>query len=325
VDLSIVIVNWNTRDLLRDCLASLEAACFGLDYEVLVVDNDSADGSAEMVRAEFPSYQLIESGGNLGFSKGNNLALPRTSGDFVLLLNPDTVAEPGSLYSLVEFARTKPRLAAVTPLLTDAEGQPTITYGYFPRERDHWLGFLDPTRRLRFAGLQHRVVRVPEPEDYSEQVEYIAGACFLMPRPALEEIGLLDERFFMYFEETDWCLRAHRAGWEIWFHAGARVAHLEGRAAAKVNLFAIRQFQKSYRLFVAKNYGEQAVLGFRVAQWFEYSFKALMRSLAVGGDEEANKVLAATYRERARLQLRPQIDVQPPGTTEKSEPSDKEP
>ena len=312
MDLSIVIVNWNTRDLLRDCLASLEAACGRLVYEVLVVDNASGDGSAEMVQRDFPRYELLESGGNLGFSRGNNLALPRARGEHVLLLNPDTVAEPGSLAALVAFARSRPRLAAVSPLLTDAQGQPTITYGNFPRLRDHWLGFLDPSRRLRLAGLQHRVVRIPAKDEPAHPVEYIAGACFLMPRKALDEIGLLDERFFMYFEETDWCLRAHRAGWEVWFFDGARVAHLEGQAAAKVNLFAIRQFQKSYRLFVAKNYGEQAMLGFRIAQWFEYSWKALLRSLALRGDEKTNQALAAGFRERARLQLRPRIDVEIP-------------
>ena len=312
MDLSIVIVNWNTRDLLRQCLHSLPAACPHLQFEVLVVDNASADGSAEMVRAEFPDHTLIDGGGNLGFSKGNNLALPRTTGDFVLLLNPDTVASPGALSGLVGFARSKPRLAAVSPLLTDAQGAPTITYGYFPRVRDHWLGFLDPARRLRLGGLNHRVVHIPGPQDPSRPVEYIAGACFLMPRAALEEIGLLDERFFMYFEETDWCLRAHRAGWEVWYYADERVAHLEGQAAAKVNLFALRQFQKSYRLFVEKNYGPGAVRGFRVAQWFEYSLKTVLRSMAIRGDEATNQAMAATFRERARLQLRDEIVVKPP-------------
>jgi GT2 family glycosyltransferase len=127
----------------------------------------------------------------------------------------------------------------------------------------------------------------------------------------LEEIGWFDERFFMYFEETDWCLRAHSAGKEIWYCAEAEVTHLEGRAAARVSLFSIRQFQKSYRQFIAKNYGENQVWKFRLAQYAEYGLKALLRSLAFGG-RERNQVLAAIYRERARLQLMGDIKVDPP-------------
>ena len=126
-DLSVVIVNWNTAPLLRNCLDSLPAACDGLTREVLVVDNASRDGSAELVRTAYPGVTLLEAGANRGFAGGNNLALPRCRGAFVLLLNPDTVCPPGSLARLVAFARRQARLGAAGPLLTDAEGTPTIT------------------------------------------------------------------------------------------------------------------------------------------------------------------------------------------------------
>ncbi len=311
MDLSIIIVSWNTRDLLRDCLASLPAAVGGLEHEILVVDNASGDGSPDLVREQFPRCELIESGGNLGFSRGNNLALPRTRGNAVLLLNPDTVCPPGSLDTLYSFLQDRPRAAVAGPLLVDRDGRPTLTWGFFPRARDHWLGFLDPRRVWLRGPFSRRVVHVPGRDDPSAEVDYVTGACFMIRREALEQIGPLDERFFMYFEETDWCWRARQAGWQVWYCAGCEVAHLEGQAAAGTGWFSLRQFQQSYRLFVAKNYGADKVGRFRLAQFAEYSGKALLRSLALGNRDE-NQAIAAVFRERARLQLMKEIRVQPP-------------
>jgi len=309
MDLSIVIVSWNTRALLADCLGSLATACGDLTHEVLVVDNASADGSPDMVQADFPHVRLIPSGGNLGFSKGNNLAFPHTAGDFVLLLNPDTVCPAGSLAALVAFARTRDNLGVAGPMLTDAQGAPTISYGFFPRPRHHWLSFLDPGRILNKPPFQNRVVHVPAADEPSAEVEYIAGACFLIPRAALDRVGHLDERFFMYFEETDWCWRARQAGLTAWYCAEVKVAHLEGQAAARVSRFSLLQLQKSYRLFVAKNYGPHQVWKFRVAQFLEYGLKWLLRRLLPG---EKNRMLAANFRDRASVQLQASVDVEIP-------------
>ncbi len=313
VDLSIVIVSWNTRELLRDCLASLDGACASLDYEVFVVDNDSADGSAEMVQEAFPQFTLIKSGGNLGFSKGNNLAFGQCGGDFILMLNPDTLCPVESLTTLVAWAQGQKNLGAVSPMLTDAQGQPTITSGYFPAPHFHWLGFLDPLRKLPGPFFQRRIVNIPLASEPSGQVDYIAGACFLIPRPALEKIGLLDERFFMYFEETDWCWRAHQAGLEIWYCADAKVAHLEGRSAQKASTFTTLQFQKSYRLFIEKNYGTSQVWKYRLAQFFEFSLKGMMGTI-VPWNRLQNRSMAPTHFLRARLQLKPTIDPALPRT-----------
>ncbi|MFT5232585.1 MAG: N-acetylglucosaminyl-diphospho-decaprenol L-rhamnosyltransferase [Candidatus Krumholzibacteriia bacterium] len=313
MDLSIVIVNWNTCDLVRDCLASLPLACESLTWEVFVVDNDSQDDSLAMITKEFPAVNLISAGSNCGFSRGNNLALPATKGDYVLLLNPDTVCPHLSLARLVAFAATKQALGAVGPLLTTAEGTPTITYGYFPRPSFHWLGFIDPARKAPFASWQKRVIEIPKREDTSHQVEYVMGACFLMPRAALENVGNLDETFFMYFEETDWCRRAHDLGLENWYYADSEVVHLEGQASGTVSQFSLLQFQKSYRIYVAKHGSNAQMHAFRWAQFAEYGLKAFLRRLAPG-DRQKNKALAQTYWTRAKLQCRSQIDVTPPGS-----------
>jgi len=313
VDLSIVIVNWNTRDLLRDCLNSLEEACSPLSFEVLVVDNDSSDGSADMVRDSFPAFQLIQSGGNLGFTKGNNLAFDRCVGDFVLLLNPDTVCPADSLAKLVNWSKDRPDLGAVSPLLIDGEGQPTITGGFFPRPHFHWLGFIDPLRMLPGQLLQSRVSIIPTRGDASCTLDYVTGACFLIPRDVLQRIGKLDERFFMYFEETDWCYRARQAGLDVWYCNEAEVVHLEGKAAEKASTFTTRQFQKSYRLFVEKNYGAGQVWKFRVAQFLEFGFKGVLR-LMVPYNRGKNRSLADVYLQKARIQLETDVSVCAPQT-----------
>ncbi len=314
-DLSVVVVNWNTAGLLQGCLASLPAACAGLACETLVVDNASRDGSAALVRERFPDAALIEAGANLGFAGGNNLALPRCRGAFVLLLNPDTVCPPGSLARLVAFARGRQELGAAGPLLTDADGRPTISWGFFPAARHHWLGCLDPARRLggRFWG--ERVVHVPARGEPSRKVDYVAGACLLMPREALARVGALDERFFLYFEETDWCRRAKDAGLAVWYCAEAEIVHLEGRAAAAVSDFSLRQFQHSYRLFLRKHHGRGRELEVRLAQACEYGLKALLRALAAlrgGPDRQMNRALARQYGTRARLQFVGRLDPRPP-------------
>ncbi len=309
MDLSIIIVNWNTRDLLRGCLASLPAATEGLQTEVLVVDNASADDSAAMVLADFPEVRLMESGGNLGFSRGNNLALPHATGQAVLLLNPDTVCPPSSLTRLYRFLNSKENVGVVGPRLVDGDTRPTISGGYFPRARFHWLGLLDPKRFFLRGPLADRIVFVPERSEASHTVEYIMGACFMMPRAALESIGPLDEQFFMYFEETDWCWRAMQAGLDNWYCAETEIVHLEGQAAEQASLFSLKQFQKSYRLFIRKNYGPRQVLGFRLAQLAEYGGKSLLRRLTPG---PRNKVLANHFAAKARLQFTNKLQVDPP-------------
>ena len=309
MDLSIIIVNWNTRDMLRDCLASLPAATEGLATEILVVDNASSDGSAAMVSEEFPRVRLIESGSNLGFSRANNLVLGQTLGDGILLLNPDTVCPPASLVRLFRFMNGRENVGAVGPRLVDGDGRPTITGGYFPRVRYHWLGFLDPRRLWLRGSLSQRIVFIPERHEASRRVEYVMGACFLIPRSAFEKVGDLDNQFFMYFEETDWCYRAHQAGLDVWYCAETEITHLEGKAAEKASRFSIEQFQKSYRIFVTKHYGKRAVWSFRLAQFAEYGMKFLLRRLAPG---DRNRALANNFALRAALQFRNRIDPAPP-------------
>ncbi len=311
-DLSIVIVTWNTRELLRGCLRSLPAAVGDLGAEVIVVDNDSADGTAAMVREEFPGVRLVESGGNLGFARANDLALPLAAAPRLLLLNPDTVCPPGSLARLAACLDSAPRAAACGPALRDGRGRPTASFGDFPALRHHLRGLIDPAgrwlpRRWRDAGLG----RIPAPGAPPGPVDYLKGACLLLRREALAEVGPLDGRFFLYFEETDWCRRAAVAGWEIRLCPGCEVVHLEGGAAEQASRFSLAQFQRSYRLYLAKHRGRGWVPLFRAAQLLEYGLKGMLRLLAPG-DRARQRALARRHLLVAGLQLKGRLPA-PPG------------
>lgn len=316
-DLSIVVVSWNTRDDLRACLDAVPAACAPLVPQILVVDNASSDGSPAMVREAFPHVELIETGANLGFAAGNNRALPRCRGRVTVLLNPDTVAAPGSLARLVEFLDARPEAGACGPLLTDALGRPTLTWGTGPRLRYHLLSLIDPARRWLPGPLRQATSARLGPDGGPPfRVGYVVGACLAAPRAAWDRVGPLDERFFLYFEETDWCRRAAALGLSVWCVPEARVAHLEGRAAARVSRFSLAQFQTSLRLYLAKHEGAGRVFAFRAVLFLEYALKAAARRLAsLAGTREgrvADAALASDHWFTARLQLRSRIAPRPP-------------
>lgn len=240
MDLSIIIVNWNTKALLTDCLASIRAGFVQPDsqpedgvtapllYEVVVVDNASTDGSAALVKAHFPWVRLIENAENVGFARANNQAIRQSSGRYILLLNSDTAVHPGALETLVQFMEVSPHAGGCGPKLLNGDGSlqsschPMLTPG-----REFWrLMFLDRFWRWATYNQQRWDVSIPH------QVEVIKGACFLLRRAALDQVGLLDEQYFMYTEEMDLCYRLLQAGWHLWWVPQAVVTHY-GEASSK--------------------------------------------------------------------------------------------
>lgn len=231
MQLSIVIVNWNTGDLLRQCLhtiADTTKTWPPATVETFVVDNASQDDSVARARIEHPWAQIVENKKNVGFAGGNNQAFPLCSGRYVLLLNPDTKLMPGALEVLVAFMDTHLDAGACGPLLLNADGslqpscQPMLTPG-----REFWrLTFLD---RLwpRATYPQHRWDR-----ERPHRVEVIKGACLLLRHQALKQVGLFDERYFMYTEEIDLCYRLMQAGWKLYWVPKAQVIHY-GEASSK--------------------------------------------------------------------------------------------
>jgi N-acetylglucosaminyl-diphospho-decaprenol L-rhamnosyltransferase len=261
MDLSIVILNYNTCEHLLACIRALVAegstSLSGgpLQAEALVVDNASTDGSADMVAAEFPWVELIRSPRNGGFAFGNNQALTRARGATILLLNPDTLMPPGGIGRLLERLEAHPEAGIVGPKLLRPNGSMHLACRRsFPTPS---------TAFYRFSGLARLFPRSPRfgrynltfvHPDLAIEVDSVCGACMLVRREVLERVGLLDERFFMYGEDLDWCLRARDAGWTVRYEPAVVVQHQHGAASRKRALRTTIHFFRAMDLFYRKHY-----------------------------------------------------------------------
>jgi len=270
VDVSIAILSWNAKGYLRRCLASLfrpqdpdvlkawEKAgrplrsfpSEGVTWEVIVVDQQSLDGSPEMVEAEFPEARLVRQAPNLGFAGGNNVAYRHATGRYFLLLNSDTVVAPGWLTELIRYADAHPRAGLIGPKLLNPDGTlqyscrrfPTLAAGIFrhtPLERFEPKG--------RFTG--DYLMREWDHET-AREVDWLSGACLLARRDMIDQIGGLDDGYFMYFEDVDWSYRAHEAGWEVHYTPTPAVLHEVGRSSdRRPKRMIVMHHQSAYRFF----------------------------------------------------------------------------
>jgi GT2 family glycosyltransferase len=259
VKLSILIVSWNTRTLLEQCLASIYTPAPPFPFEVLIVDNASSDGSPAMIRERFPQAKLIENRDNPGFARANNQAIHRSAGEYVLLLNPDTIVRPGGLAELVRFLDERPEAGAAGPRLLNPDG--TLQVSAFPRPtlfREFWFLFhLD-----RFYPLARYPLSRWGGEEPKE-VEILMGACLLLRRKVLDQVGPLDEDFFIYSEEVDLCTRVRRGGWRLYWTPRAEVVHYGGQSTQQV---AAEMFLRLYQgkiLYFRKHQGPLAVLAYK--------------------------------------------------------------
>lgn len=271
--LSIVIVNWNTCQLLRDCLESLLADPDSGRWEILVVDNASADDSVAMVQRCFPQVQLLASPENLGFSRGNNLALEQARGEYLLLLNSDTRVECGALGALVAFVAGQPRIGAAGPMLLNADGSLQLSCGIVPSLRTEIVHKLLLHRLFPFfklAGWDHRSARA---------VGWVSGACLLIRRQALEEVGPLDPAIYMCCEDLEWCIRLAQKDWQIFYYPFSRVVHLEGQSIRKnLGQMLVISQQSLFYLF-QKHFGPGHLLFLRLLTLVEM----VLRSILWGG------------------------------------------
>ncbi|MEK7326118.1 MAG: glycosyltransferase family 2 protein, partial [Chloroflexota bacterium] len=201
-DVSIIIVNWNTRDMLADCLNSIALTAGKLRVETIVVDNNSTDGSQAMVQERFPEARLIQNRQNVGFAKANNQAMAVMQGRYALLLNSDALATPGSIQALIELADSQPRAGLVGAQLVNPDGSFQASHTPFP---SLWQEFLILTGLGRLLHGRWYPSRGPEEAKGPQKVDYVEGACMSVRREAFQQVGGLDEGYFMYAEEVDWC------------------------------------------------------------------------------------------------------------------------
>ncbi|ADE16357.1 glycosyl transferase family 2 [Nitrosococcus halophilus Nc 4] len=274
ISISIIIVNYNTRNLLQECLKSVIRNTKDLDCEIIVIDNQSADGSIDMIRSKFPNIYLIANTANQGFAKANNQALAVAKGEYIFFLNPDTIVLNGALAQLFAFCQSDSRIAVVGPRLYKnyaREHHPSIRT--FSQPILVILSCLPFSRWILYFYHYYIIQR-----EQIQDVDWLAGAAFMMPRRILDKIGYFDERYFVYSEEEDLCLRAHKAGYRVVYYPPAEVVHLKGKSSEQEPIQASRYFWESKLSFFYKYYPSWKVKSFRWALIKLIQFKKLYLS-----------------------------------------------
>jgi N-acetylglucosaminyl-diphospho-decaprenol L-rhamnosyltransferase len=252
-DVSIIVVNWNTRGLLADCLNSIKQTAGDLGIEIIVVDNASTDGSQEMVRQSFPQVRLIKNIENVGFARANNQAIEASQGRYVLLFNSDALAQPGALRAMVAYADGYPDIGIVGAQLLNGDGSFQASYTRFPTLWREFL-ILSGLGRLLFGPWYPS--HGPDQSRAVTDADYVEGACMLARREAVEQVGGLDEGYFMYAEEVDWCFGMRRAGWRVVYLPQARIIHLGGGSSSKGSARREAMLYRGRVRFFRKNYGD---------------------------------------------------------------------
>jgi len=310
-DLSIVIVNWKVKDLLRRAVGSVmeslsSAAAAPLSWQLIVVDNASSDGSVQMLQQEYPRVELIANESNVGFTAGNNQGISLSDGRYVLLLNPDTEVVADALREMVSYMDEHPRVGALGPQLLYPDGAVQSSRRRFPGLGAAFLEgtFLQPW--FPNSGVLRRYYVLDRADDETQEVDWLVGACLLLRRAALDEVGSLDERFFMYSEEMDWCYRAKARDWKVVYLPTARVIHHEGKSSEQVLPVRHVQFQRSKVLFFRKHRGGWRAEVLRLYLLATYLWQTFLESLKwlVGHKRPLRQQRVAAYWQVLRSGLK---------------------
>jgi GT2 family glycosyltransferase len=262
VDVSVVVVSWNTRELLRECLEAVLAST-GVAIEVLVVDNASSDGSSDMVRQTFPGARLLVNSENLGFAVANNQALRLARGRYALLLNSDAIVPPDGIAKLTAFMEDHPAAGLAGPMYVFPDGSFQASYADFPtlgEEMMAELGLMRWRRGSRYPS--HDLSQSRE----ARAVDWIGGTCLLARLAAVAQVGLLDEGFFFYTEEVDWCRRMALDGWQVWYDPGVVVVHHLGQSAQGSGAQRLGHLYRGRLRYFAKHAGRPSAACLKA--WF---------------------------------------------------------
>jgi GT2 family glycosyltransferase len=291
---SILIVNWNSKDLLRECLLSIRRTCADLQSQIVVVDGGSFDGCAEMLAREFAEVEFVQSKDNIGFGRANNLGLSRVTGEAVLVLNPDTEVQSGALQTLLNELRSRPDAGIVSPRLLNNDRTLQASVHALPK----------PVRQALDSELLRRLLSPyslwAPPSDFSPRntvaVEAVAGTCMLMWTKTFREVGGFTPAYFMYAEDMDLCFKILRAGYRIYHVPAAEVVHHGGASSsAQGSTFSAVMIREALGVYMVLNHGRHYALAYRLAT----ASSALVRILVlspglISGDERRRKERKAT-------------------------------
>jgi GT2 family glycosyltransferase len=293
MDISVVIVGWNARRYLELCLESLPETSPRRNIEILVVDNASSDGTAEMIEARFPHVKLIRSSENLGFSRGNNLAIRHCQGRYIALVNPDVIVFPGCLDALADFLDQNPKVGNVGPRVLNPDLTLQSSCRRFPTL---WNNFCSATglagafKNSRFFAGEHMFFFA---HDRTLPVEVLVGCFSMIRREAFDTVGLLDEDLFMYGDDVDWCRRCWNAGWKVVFFPGAKAIHDRGKITAPYPVrFAVAQ-QRSVIHYWRKHHSFWGVLGIRGIMLFHHALRYSFAVLRGSGRNRVGKQVSS--------------------------------
>jgi GT2 family glycosyltransferase len=287
----VIVVGYNRRDLLAACLKSVLADRHDLAIELICVDNASQDGTAAMVAEVLPEVNLIESPTNVGYGGGLNQGIVRARGRYLLVLNQDIVLRPGTLAELVRFAETHPEAGAIGARLEYEDGRFQHSAFKLPDWKQAFFGFFDG-----FVPLDSETNgRYPDSMLARPfAAEHLLGACMLLRREALDQVGLFDPAFFMYYEETDLCARLLRAGWRNYYVPSARVMHVSGASTSAVSEQMSVEFHRSQAIFYRRHRGPEGYAVLKLIVWagIAYRFARSARAVLRG------RISRALFRER---------------------------
>jgi len=252
MDISIIIVNWNTRQLLLNCLASIFSTVQHVSFEVIVADNGSTDGSVEAVSSAYPMVNIIANSSNLGFAGANNQAMRRMAGKYAILLNSDTLFKEHALDRMFHFMEHHPEAGICGPQLLNTDGSKQNSVGDFPHVLTEFISsalirILFPETYKKARKTKRLVFEAPS------AVDFIVGACMMVRKKAIDAVGMLDDDFFFLYEETDWCFRMRRAGWVVYHLPDVEIYHMGGQSMKEINLRARVESWRSRYLFFRKN------------------------------------------------------------------------
>lgn len=265
MDVSIIIVNYNTKQLLSNCLNSIKDKTKDIEYEIIVVDNNSHDGSQEMLKNDFPWVRLIESKENLGFGRANNLGMKNAQGKYFFLLNSDTILVNNAIKDFYDYSESHPGFGALGSILLDKNLKPCHSYGKFPTQLRTLKDAL--AKYLRF--LKDKNKFHPEMNSCPLEVEYITGADLWISRNVFERTSGFDPDYFMYFEESDWQKRMDDIGLKRYIIPGPKIIHLEGGSdSSKSHIWSpnrLKNFYKSQKIYHHKHFNKWTYPLFRIA------------------------------------------------------------
>ncbi len=264
MDVTIIIVNWNTRELLRNCLNSVIEQTSKIDYEIIVVDNNSKDGSAQMVKNDFKQVVLVENPDNRGFAAANNQAMKIAKGRYVLLFNSDTIVLDGAIEKTIEFADKNPQAGVTGCRVLNPDRSLQQTCFMYPSVMNMLLSStylykLFP--KSRFFGREQMTWW---DRNDTREVDVVTGCFMLVRKDAIEKVGMMDEDYFIYGEETDWCFRFKKNGWKIMFTPIGQIIHYGGQSTSQVKAEMVLQLRGSILLFIKKNKGILSLMAARI-------------------------------------------------------------